>query len=189
MCSGGGSRPSTPKFKDPRQNDPQYLAVAEQLGFRNKKGEVKIRNQQQLYEVDKILMQRKEDEYRAELAATEARNNANRQADIERADAQYQQTMAIQQQQYNESMAAQEKALQAQLAAQAELQKRAEESALRAQVPQMTSNSANASRVRAKTSGRQRARSAAMGAGQLRVPLGIGAQSAGGSPVKLNIGS
>lgn len=189
MCSGGGSRPSAPKFNDPRRKDAEYLAVAEQLGFRNKKGDVAIRNQRQLYEVDKVLMQRKEDEYRNELASTEARNDANRQADIERADAQYQQTMAIQQQQYRESMAAQEKALQTQLAAQAELQKRAEESALRAQVPQMTSNSANASRVRSKTSGRQRSRSAAMGAGQLRVPLGIGTQSVGGSPVKLNIGA
>lgn len=189
MCSGGGSRPSTPKFNDPRRTDPEYLAVAEQLGFRNKKGEVKIKNQKQLYEVDKILLQRKEDEFRQNIADTEAKNDANRQADLARADAQYQQTMTIQQQQYTESMAAQEKALQAQLAAQAELQKRAEESALRSQVPQMTANASNARRVRSKTTGKQRARSASMGASQLRIPLGISSQMTGGSPVKLNIGS
>lgn len=183
MCSGGGSRPSTPKFKDPRLKDPTYRQVASELGI------TRLNSANDLFKVEQVLTKRKEDEYRADLAATETRNNANRQADIARADAQYQQTMAIQQQQYSESMAAQEKALQAQLAAQAELQKRAEESALRSQVPQLTSNSANASRVRSKTSGRQRARSAAMGAGQLRIPLGIGSQSLGGSPVKLNIGA
>lgn len=183
MCSGGGAKPSTPKFDDPRLNDPKYKQVASRLGIK------KFDSAGDIYQVENVLNKQKEDAYAARLQKMEATQAANRREDIARVEKQYQQTTQIQQQQFNESMAAQEAALQAQLAAQAELQKRAEESALRSQVPQLTSNSANASRVRAKTSGRQRARSAAMGAGQLRIPLGIGSQSGGGSPVKLNIGS
>jgi hypothetical protein len=190
---------STPKApKDPRKADPEYRAVATELGYLGEKD--KKFTKQEIYLVDKEISQRKlndslarEDTIRAEanarmdeMAATSA---ANRAEDLARAQAQFDLTSRTQQDQFAQSMAAQERALQAQLAAQAEIQKRAEEASLRAQVPQMTDNSGNARRIRSKQTGRQQARQASLGTSQLRIPLSIGSAMGSGSPVKLNIGS
>lgn len=183
MCSGGGSRQSTPKFNDPRLKDSKYKQVASQLGIK------KFDSASDIYQVEKVLNKQTEDAYAARLQKMEATQAANRREDIARVERQYQQTMQIQQQQFNKSMAAQETALNKQLAAQAAAQKQAEEAALRAQVPQMTDNATNARRVKAKSSAKRNARMASMGASQLRIPLGIGSQMGSGSPVKLNIGA
>lgn len=185
MCSG--SRPRAPKWKDPRQQDTEYLAIAEELGFKDKKGSPAIRNINQLYEVEKVINKRKEDEYSARLEKMETSNEQRRQADIARAEAQFSQAQSQQERQFNESLAAQQRALDMQIAAQKEAQQQAEELALRSQVPAMTTNSENARRVQAKSTTRSSSRKAALGTSQLRVPLGI--QASTGNPVKLNIGS
>lgn len=124
----------------------------------------------------------------------EAQYKAQMDKQYEVAQKQYEEQTKLQQSQYEQSMQAQEKALQAQLAQQDALAKRSEEVALRSQVPQLTSNSANATRVRSSSSSRASARSAAQGTSQLRVPLGISASSGSTSgltntsPIKLNIG-
>ena len=191
---------SKPKWSDPRQKDPKYLAVAGELGITNKKGKPVIRNQDQLYRVqteldsrtlatNKAEMQAKEQAFQDSLAQQAAAQAAQRSDDIRRSENQFSIAQAQQQTQYEQSMAAQERALQTQLAAQAQLQRNAEEAALRSQVPAMTDSSSNARRVKASSSTKQQARRASMGTSQLRVPLGIGSGNAGTSPVKLNIGN
>lgn len=188
MCTGGApSAPSAPKFKDPRRRDPEYLAVAADLGYVNKKGDPVIKNPKQLYYVDKEIANRQEQEYKDQLDARDKAAAEQRAQDLAIAQQQFEEMSAMQQRQFNESMAAQERALQSQLAAQEAMQKRAEEASLRSQVPQFTSNSSNARRVRANASAKERARQAARGTSQLRVPLSISNSSS--SPVKLNIGS
>jgi hypothetical protein len=181
MCTSAPKAPSAPTFKNPRANDQQYKAIARDLGIG------KIDKPSELYRVEKVIARNKESEYKASLDQMEQTNATNRADDIARSQAQFDEMARMQQAQFEQSMAAQNQALQAQLAAQAELQKRAEEAALRSQVPQFTANSSNARRVKAKTSGKRLAQQAARGASQLRIPLSI--NSASSSPVKLNIGS
>ena len=180
MCSGA-PKPSTPEFKDPRLKDREYKALAAEMGIK------KLDKPGELYRVEKKMSKRDEADYRATLAGIEAKNDANRAADIARAESQFAESTRIQQEQFDRNMKFQEKALERQLASQMELQKRSEEMSLRAQVPQFTSNSSNARRVRAKTTGRRLAMQASRGASQLRIPLSISSGSS--SPVKLNIGS
>jgi hypothetical protein len=124
------------------------------------------------------------------MAEMEARAAVQREADLKRQEDQFNRSMEQQQKQYEGSLAAQNDALNRQIAAQQEVQRKAEESALRGQVPQMTVNSKNAQRVKPQASARSSARQAALGTSQLRVPLSIqGGMASGGSPVKLNIGS
>lgn len=125
----------------------------------------------------------------------EAQYAKQREQEYAVAQQRYQEQVAMQRAQFEQSMRAQESALQAQLAQQDALAKRSEEAALRAQVPQLTANSATATRVRATSESRKSARSAAQGTSQLRVPLGISSSGMGAisgltntSPVKLNIG-
>lgn len=140
--------------------------------------------------IDNSAFERQMAENNRRLAEAEARANGQREADIQRQQEQFNQTAAQQQKQFEMSMAAQNEALERQLAAQQDAQRKAEEASLRSQVPQLTSNSSNARRVKPKSSPRQTARSAALGTSQLRVPLSIGSVTgSGGSPVKLNIGS
>jgi hypothetical protein len=198
MCS----KPKPPP--DPRKKDPEFLAVAKELGIVNKKGDPVLKNNNQIYTVQKEIDNRqlaaskaeeaqKTKEYNDRLDRMDATNASNRRDDIARVESQFAATSQAQQAQYEASMAAQERALQAQLAAQAELQRKSEEAALRSQVPQMTNNASNASRIRSRSSSKQQARRASLGTSQLRVPLSIGGSmggmSNGGSPVKLNIGS
>jgi hypothetical protein len=198
MCS----KPKPPP--DPRRKDPEFLAVAKELGIVNKKGAPVLKNNQQVYTVQKEIdnrklaaskaeEERKTKEYNDRLDQMDATNATNRADDIARVESQFAATSQAQQAQFDASMAAQERALQSQLAAQAELQRKSEEAALRSQVPQMTTDPRNASRIRSRSSARQQARRASMGTSQLRIPLSIGGSmggmSNGGSPVKLNIGS
>lgn len=180
MCSGA-SKPSTPEFKDPRLNDKEYKTLAREMGIK------KLDKPGELYRVEKKMAKQDEAEYRATLAGLEAKNDANRAADIARAEAQFAEANRIQQEQFAANMKFQEQALNRQLESQMQLQSRAEEMSLRSQVPQFTNNSSNARRVRAKTTGKRLAMQASRGASQLRVPLSINSGSS--SPVKLNIGS
>lgn len=181
MCTSAPKAPDPPKFKDPRTKDPQYKAIAKDLGIG------KINTPRELYRVEKVIARNKENEYKATLAEMEATNATNRADDIARAQAQFDEMTRMQQQQFEQSMAAQNQALQMQLESQDRLQQRAEESSLKSQMPQFTTNSSNSRRVKAKTSGRRLAQQAARGASQLRIPLSINSGSS--SPVKLNIGS
>ena len=189
MCSAPQPKaPKPQKFDDPRLDDKKYKSIANDLGIK------KFDSAKDIYRVEKVITKQKDAAYQQQLDDMQARQDTIRAEDIARADNQYNQTTEIQQQQFNESMAAQDAALQQQLAAQAELQRRSEEASLRSQVPQFTNNSSNARRVKAKASGKQTARQAALGASQLRVPLGISSgrgtgTASGGSPVKLNIGA
>jgi hypothetical protein len=169
-------------------DDRKYKSIANDLGIK------KYDSAKDIYRVEKVITKQKDKEYQTQLNDMQSRQDAIRAEDIARAQYQFDQTAAIQQRQFDQSMAAQEAALQMQLDAQADLQRRSEEASLRSQVPQFTNNSSNARRVKAKASGKQTARQAALGASQLRVPLGISSSrgtgaASGGSPVKLNIGA
>jgi hypothetical protein len=185
MCKA--KKPKPPKFSDPRQNDTKYQQVGREIGIQT------ISNADQVYQIEKTLSQRQQDEANARLVQMERQAAEQRAAEVSRSEAQFAQVQAQQQRQYEESMAAQQASLQAQLRPQEEMQSRAEEASLRSQVPQMTEGRSEALRIRSRTSSRQQSRRAAIGTSQLRVPLSIGGSmggmSAGGSPVKLNIGS
>ena len=190
MCKGP-KRPKPPE--DPRANDPDY---AKALGITDGS---KL-NSQQIYDAEKAINNQSVIDSKAAAAAQEkafqdkldaqaATAAATRAADIERENNRFNTIQAANARQFEASMAAQASALAANLAAQAELQRKSEEAALRAQVPQMTNNSRYANRVKSKASNKKAKKSAALGASQLRIPLGIGATSNTSSPVKLNIGS
>jgi len=181
MCNSAPKPPDPPKFKDPRLKDKEYKAVAKDLGIK------KLETPRQLYRVEKVMARQDENEYKQTLADMETRNQTQREAEIARQQAQFEQMTAIQQAQFDQNMQFQQKALDRQLAAQADLQQRSEESALRSQVPQFTSNSSNARRVKSKRTSRGVAQQMARGTSQLRIPLSISSGSS--SPVKLNIGS
>lgn len=140
--------------------------------------------------IDNSALIKQQEESNKRMVEMEARAAAQREADLKRQQEQFTLSMRQQEQQYQATLAAQNNALQRQIAAQQDAQRKAEEAALRGQVPQLTANSKNAQRVKSKSSSRSAARQAAMGTSQLRVPLSIqGSTAGGGSPVKLNIGS
>lgn len=181
MCKA--KAPPPPKFSDPRQNDPKYQQVGREIGISS------ISNADQIYQVEKTISERQQAEYQANITRMEQEAASQRAADQSRADLQFKSAQEAQERQFQQAQAAQERALAQQLAAQAEMQRKAEESALRAQVPAMTNSNNNARRVKAASSTKQQARRASMGTSQLRIPLGIGSGNIGTSPVKLNIGS
>lgn len=186
MCFGkkpqAPEAPAAPAWSDPRQNDPKYLAIA------NKNGIASIDNPTTLYQVEQTIRDTEQAAYNTRMAEMEAQASTRRTEDLARADRQFAASQALQERQFAASVAAQERSLQMQIAAQAEMQRKAEEAALRSQVPEMTSNLKDARRIKAKSSSKQQARQASMGTSQLRIPLSIGSV-ASNSPVKLNIGS
>lgn len=202
MCGGGGRAPApppAPKFEDPRAQDPRYLAIA------NANGIPEITNPTTIYQIEQTMRDQEQAAFNTKMAEAEQRAAQQRAEAEARAQAQFSAVQAQQEKQFAAAQAAQQQALDRQLAmqerlanqqmqAQAAMQKANEEAALRAQVPQMTNNSSSARRVKPQTSTKERARMAAMGTSQLRVPLSIGSGAptgggTGSSPVKLNIGS
>jgi hypothetical protein len=140
--------------------------------------------------VDNSALIKQQEDNNRRLDEMEKSAAAQRAADAARAEKQFAEAQATQKSQFEQSLTAQDRALQLQLKAQEDAQKRAEETNLKGQVPQMTTNDKNARRVQPQTSTRAAARRAAQGTSQLRVPLSIQGMSANsGSPVKLNIGS
>lgn len=199
MCGGRPSPPPPPppRFEDPRAQDPRYLAIARANGI------PEITNPTTIYQIEQTMRDQEQAAFNARLAQQEQQAAQQRAEDAARTQQQFAAAQAQQERQFKEAQAAQERALARQLevqqsiatqqiSAQNEMARRSEEAALKAQVPQMTNNSSNARRIKPQTSTKERARQAAMGTSQLRVPLSIGSgapAASGASPVKLNIGS